>query len=142
VCHKTFTVTKDTVLYRLQTSAEMVSRIITRLAHGCRLQAIVVTCGIREGTVVRWDAHAGIEGRAAQTHVSEPQRDLGQLPADQIRLKSGGDLVWMASACMIRTHGWLTGEVSAHRERPWVRHLVMRVRRWAARRPRVSGADG
>src|SRR5467141_3676824 len=34
-CHKTCSVTKGTAFYRLRTSAETVSLVLTRIAHGC-----------------------------------------------------------------------------------------------------------
>src|SRR3989440_12557899 len=40
-CHTTFSARKGTVFYRLRTSAETVVIIVTLLAHGCPLQAIV-----------------------------------------------------------------------------------------------------
>ena len=44
-CHKTFSATQGTVFYRLRTSAETVSLVVTLLAHGCPLQAIIVAFG-------------------------------------------------------------------------------------------------
>ena len=45
-CHKTFTARKGTVFYRLRTSAETVRLVVTLLAHGCPLQAIVAAFGL------------------------------------------------------------------------------------------------
>ena len=63
-CCQTFTITKGTALYRLRTSSEMVSLVVTLLAHGCPLQAIVVAFGFDERTVASWGARAGIQGQA------------------------------------------------------------------------------
>ena len=49
-CRKTFTTTQGTALYRLRTSTEMVARVVTLMAHGCPLQAIVVAFGVDERT--------------------------------------------------------------------------------------------
>src|SRR6266567_1961965 len=57
-CHKTFSATKGTAFYRLRTSAETVSLVVTLLAHGCPLQAIVVAFGYDERTVASWAARA------------------------------------------------------------------------------------
>jgi hypothetical protein len=38
-CRKTFTATQGTALYRLRTSAETVSLVVTLMAHGCPLPA-------------------------------------------------------------------------------------------------------
>src|SRR2546430_7710656 len=40
-CHKTFSATKGTAFYRLRTAAETVRLVVTLLAHGCPVQAIV-----------------------------------------------------------------------------------------------------
>ena len=59
-CPKTFSATKGTALYRLRTAADTVSLIVTLLAHGCPLQAIVIAFGFDERTVASWGRRAGI----------------------------------------------------------------------------------
>ena len=122
-CHKTFTATKGTAFYRLRTSAETVSLVVTLMAHGCPLQAIVVAFGYDERTVTRWMARGGGHGQAVQEHLVEQPRDLGQVQADEIRVKKQGGIVWMAWAMMISTRLWLAGEVSEHRDMPLIRRL-------------------
>ena len=84
-CHKTFSATKGTAFYRLRTSAETVSLVMTLMAHGCPLQAIVVAFGYDERTVACWLARAGVQGQAVQAHLVEQPRDLGQVQADNPR---------------------------------------------------------
>ena len=136
-CHKTFSATKGTAFYRLRTSAETVSLVVTLLAHGCPLQAIVVAFGYDERTVACWLARAGVQGQAVQEHLVEQPRDLGQVQADEIRVKTQGGLVWMALAMMVKTRLWLAGEVSEQRDMPLIRRLIERVRRCAAPSPVV-----
>ena len=57
-CHKTFSATKGTAFYRLRTPAETVALVLTLLAHGCPLQAIVVAFGFDERTVAAWGTDA------------------------------------------------------------------------------------
>jgi transposase-like protein len=102
-CHKTCSATQGTALYRLRTPAETVSLVVTLLAHGCPLQAIVVAFGYDERTVACWLARAGGQGRAVQEHLVEPPRDLGQVQADAIRVKKQGGIVWRALALMVST---------------------------------------
>ena len=45
-CRTTFTATQGTAFYRLRTPAETVALVLTLLAHGCPLPAIVVACGV------------------------------------------------------------------------------------------------
>ena len=141
-CHKTFSATKGTVFYRLRTSAETVSLVVTLLAHGCPLQAIIVAFGYDERTVADWVARGGDQGQAVQEHLVEQPRDLGQVQADEIRVKKQGGIVWMALAMMVKTRLWLGGEVSEQRDMPLIRRLMERVRRCAARRPLLVCTDG
>ena len=122
-CHKTFSATKGTALYRLRTAAETVSLVVTLLAHGCPPQAIVAAFGFDERTVARWMGRGGIQGQAVQEHLVEHPRDLGQVQADEIRVKKQGGIVWMALAMMVATRLWLAGEVSENRDMPLIRRL-------------------
>jgi len=141
-CRKTFTTTKGTAFYRLRTSAETVTRVVTLRAHGCPLQAVVVACGVDERTVAAWLRRAGVQGQAVQDHAVEHPRDLGQGQADEIRVKKQGGVVWMALARMVRTRLWLAGEVSEPRDMTLMRRLSERVRRCAAHRPLWFCTDG
>jgi transposase-like protein/IS1 family transposase len=141
-CHKTFSATKGTAFYRLRTAAETVTLVVTLLAHGCPLQAIVVAFGFDERTVAAWWARAGCQGQAVQEHLVEHPRDLGQVQADELRVKTQGGIVWMALAMMVRTRLWLAGEVSAQRDMTLIRRLIKRVRRCAMRRAILVCTDG
>ncbi len=141
-CRKTFTATKGTAFYRLRTPAETVALVLTLLAHGCPLQAIVVAFGYDERTVAAWEARAGRQGQAVQEQLVEQPRDLGHVQADEIRVKTQGGIVWMALAMMVKTRLWLAGEVSEHRDMPLIRQLIERVRRCAVHRPLLCCTDG
>jgi transposase-like protein/IS1 family transposase len=141
-CDKTFTATKGTVFYRLRTSAETVTLVVTLLAHGCPPQAIVAAFGFDERTVARWMARGGRQGQAVQEHLVEHPRDLGQVQADELRIKKQGGIVWMALAMMVSTRLWLAGEVSEQRDMPLIRRLIERVRACALHRPLLFCTDG
>src|SRR5262249_40510542 len=141
-CHKPFSATKGTAFYRLRTAAETVSLVVTLLAHGCPVQAIVAAFGFDERTVAAWWARSGRQGQAVHESLVEQPRDLGQVQADELRVKKQGGIVWMALAMMISTRLWLGGEVSEQRDRTLIRRLSERVRRCAARRPLLICTDG
>ena len=141
-CHKTFSATKGTALYRLRTAAETVALVVTLLAHGCPPQAIVAAFGFDERTVRRWMGRGGAQGQAVQEYLVEQPRDLGQVQADEIRVKKQGGIVWMALAMMVATRLWLAGEVSEHRDMSLIRRLIERVRRCALPRPLLFCTDG
>jgi IS1 family transposase len=72
----------------------------------------------------------------------EQPRDLGHVQADEIRVKTQGNIVWMALAMMVQTRLWLAGELSAQRDMPLIRRLIERVRRCAAHGPLLFCTDG
>ena len=141
-CHKTFSARKGTVFYRLRTSAETVVIIVTLLAYGCPVQAIVAAFGFDERTVAAWWTRSGRQGQAVHESLVEHPRDLGQVQADELRVKKQGGIVWMAMAMMVKTRLWLGGEVSEQRDLPLIRRLIARVRRCAACRPLLVCTDG
>src|SRR2546427_459526 len=140
-CQKTFSATKGTAFYRLRTAAETVSLVVTLLAHGCPVQAIVAAFGCDERTVADWWARSGRQGQAVQEHLVEQPRDLGQVQADEIRVKKQGGIVWMALAMMVKTRLWLGGGGSEQRDMPLIRRLIERARRCAGRRPLLGCTD-
>src|SRR5881409_2781055 len=141
-CDKTFSATKGTVFYRLRTSAETVVIIVTLRAHGCPVQAIVAAFGFDERTIADWWARSGRQGQAVHEYLVEQPCDLGQVQADELRVKKQGGIVWMALAMMVKTRLWLGGEVSEQRDMPLIRRLIERVRRCAAHRPLLVCTDG
>jgi transposase-like protein/IS1 family transposase len=140
--HKTFSARTGTVFYRLRTSAETVVLIVTLLAHGWPLQAIVAAFGFDEPTVAAWWARSGRQGQAVQEYLVEQPQDLGQVQADELRVKKQGGIVWMALALMVQTRLWLGGEVSAQRDLSLIRRLIERGRRCAVHRPLLFCTDG
>lgn len=130
-CGKTFAASLGTPFYRLRTPAETVTLVLTLLAHGCPLQAIVAAFGFDERTVADWLSRAGAHCQDLHEHVVEQPRALGQVQADELRVKLQGRIVWMAMAVMVGTRLWLGGEVSVSRDLPLIRRLMRRVRRCA-----------
>jgi transposase-like protein/IS1 family transposase len=130
-CGQTFTERAGTPFYRLRTPSETVTLVVTLLAHGCPLQAIVAAFGFDERTVAAWLDRAGGHCHAVHEHLVETPRRLGQVQADELRVKSQGAIVWMAMAVMIPTRLWLGGEVSPQRDLSLIRRLMLRVRRCA-----------
>jgi transposase-like protein len=141
-CHTTFSARTGTVFSRLRTSAETVVMVVPLLAHGGPLQTIVAALGFDERTVAAWWARSGRQGQAVQEYLVEQPRDLGQVQADELRVKQQGGLVWMALAMMVKTRLGLGGEVSEQRDLPLIRRLLARVRRCAAQRPLLVCTDG
>jgi hypothetical protein len=115
---------------------------MTVLAHGCPVQAIVVALGFDERPGAAWGTRAGRQGQAVQEHRVEQPRDLGQVQADEIRVKKQGSMVWLALALMVSPRLWLAGEGSEPRDMTLIRRLIARVRACALRRPMLFCTAG
>ena len=143
VCHKTFSVTKGSLFYRLKTDPQTVLMVVTLLAYGCPLQAIVVAFGFDERTVKGWWQRAGAHCQAVhQRLVGESQLELQQVQADEIKVKRQGGYIWMAMAMMVSSRLWLAGVISPQRDRHLIQALVDQVRVIALCRPLLVAVDG
>ena len=123
-CGATFSARKGTACYRLRTTAEQVTLVLTLLSHGCPLQAIVAAFGYDERTVAPWLALAGMHCQQVHAHlVQQEQVDLQHVQADELWVKLVGRRVWMALALAVPTRLWLGGVISPQRDqgliRPW-----------------------
>ena len=142
VCGKTFTESKGTVFYRLRYSVKFVTQMITLLAYGCPIAAIVAAFGLDERTVASWQRRAGEHCQQVHEHLVEQPRDLGQVQADEIRVKHQGGIAWLAMAIQVATRLWLGGEVSAYRDGELITRLIERVHRCALYRGLLFCVDG
>jgi transposase-like protein len=142
VCGQTFAVSKGTVFYRLRTAKDLVVIVVTLLAHGCPLQAIVAAFGLDERTVLSWQARSGEHCQRVHEHLVEHGRDLGQVQADEIRAKTQGGILWMAMAIQVQTRLWLGGVLSTARDMQLIVALIQKVRHSALCRPLLFCVDG
>lgn len=133
-CGKTFSATKDTALYRVHKPHVLLVTVVTLLAHGCPMQAIVAAFGLDERTVADWQRRAGDQcQRVHCALVQAGQVDLGQVQADEVRVRAVGAVgerraVWMAMALSVVSRLWLGGVVSASRDRQLIAALLRQVR--------------
>ena len=144
-CKKTFSETKGTPLYRLKYPVWVVVLVLTLLAHGCPVQAIVAAFFIDERTVADWLSKAGKWGKRIQEQVvCNGQVTLGQVQADELYVKVQDGRVWMATAMTVFSRLFLWGEVAQRRSRSLIRRLVDRVRAAAGDRvqPVLFAVDG
>src|SRR6266852_3460656 len=95
-CQQTFSARRGTMFEGLRTSTELVVIVITLLAFGCPVQAIVQAYGLDERTVASWRDRAGKQcQRVHQAIVEQGQVDLVHVQVDEIRVKTRGMIAWM-----------------------------------------------
>jgi len=142
-CKETFTATKGTIFYRLRTDPKIVLQVMTLLAYGCPIQAIVQAFGVDERTVQDWWQRAGKHcQKVHEQKVERAQLDLQQVQADEIKVKTFLGYVWMALAIMVPTRLWLGGAVSPHRDLDLIQTLANKIRNMALCRPLLLAVDG
>jgi IS1 family transposase len=113
----------------LRTSTNVVVIVVTLLAFGCPVQAIVQAYGLDERTVATWRDRAGSQcQRVHQAIVEQGQLDLIHVQADEIRVKARSMVAWMGLAMMVSTRLWLGGVVSRTRDTSLADRLLRQVR--------------
>ncbi len=128
-CGATFSATKGTALYRAHKPKELVFTVVTLLAYGCPMQAIVAAFGLDERTVGRWAREAGTQCKLVHEHLVEGGHvELEQVQADELRVRVVGGVMWLASALEVSSRLWLGGVVSLRRDRALIRTLLSGVR--------------
>jgi transposase-like protein len=128
-CGKTFSAKEDTLFAGLRKPTELIVTVISLLAYGCPMQAIVHAFGLDERTVAAWRDRAG--AHCQQVHealIAQASLDLVHVQADEIRVKGRAMVVWMGLAMMVSTRLWVEGVVSQARDRHLADRLLMQVR--------------
>jgi transposase-like protein/IS1 family transposase len=129
ICKHTFSARRGTMFEGLRTSTELVVIVVTLLAFGCPVQAIVQAYGLDERTVASWRDRAGQQcQRVHEAIIKQGQLDLIHVQADEIRVKARGMVAWMGLAMMVSTRLWLSGVVSRTRDSSLADRLLQQVR--------------
>jgi len=129
LCKQTFSARRGTMFEGLRIATGLVVIVVTLLAFGCPVQAIVQAYGLDERTVASWRDRAGKQcQRVHQAIVEQGQLDLVHVQADEIRVKGHRMIAWMAMALMVSTRLWLGGVVSQERDRTLADRLLHQVR--------------
>jgi hypothetical protein len=132
------------MLEGLRKPPELIVVVVTLLAYGCPLQAIVHAFGLDERTVANWRDRAGAHcEQVHQALVEAGKLDLVHGPPDEIRVKGRNMIAWMGLAMMVSTRLWLAGTVSVTRDKSLADSLMHQVRRSAQTlRPLLVLTDG
>jgi hypothetical protein len=113
----------------LRTDEKTIITVVTLLAYGCPIQAIVHAYGLDERTVADWQKRAGNQSqRVHEAIVEQGHVESQHIQADELRAKGRKIIIWMAFAMDIRTRLWMAGVVSHHRDRPLIDRLLHHTR--------------
>lgn len=143
-CGKTFSERYGTPLYGLKAPTWQVVVVLTLLAYGCPLQAIVIAFGLDERTVSEWQRKAGLHAKGVQeAMVCNGQVDVGQVQGDEFYLRTQCGGVWIATAMSVFSRLCLWGAVSIERKTALVTQVVTQVKAAAQpNQPLLWAVDG
>ena len=133
-CGKTFSATKDTALYRVHHPHPLLVTVVTLLAYGCPVQAIVAAYGLDERTVADWQQRAGRQCQRVHGQlVQAGQVTLGHVQADELWVRAVGTMgkrraVWLAMAISVTSRLWLGGVVRERRDHRLIAAVLRHVR--------------
>jgi IS1 family transposase len=117
------------MLEGLRKPTELIVVVVTLVAYGCPIQAIVHAFSLDERTVASWRDRAGRHcQQVPQALVPQGQLDAHHVQVDEIRVKGRRMIAWMGLALMVSTRLWLGGVVSVHRDRRLADRLLSQVR--------------
>lgn len=143
-CGKTFSDSYGTPFYDLKTPQWVVSLVLTLMAYGCPLPAIVAAFELDERTVSDWQEKAGIHAKGVQEAlVCNGQVELGQVQGDEFYTKTQCGAVWIATAMCVFSRLFLWGAVSIERNGTLVTEVVEHVKAAAVpNQPVLWATDG
>ncbi len=142
VCKATFSATKGTPFYRCRTEQQIITQGVTLVTHGCPIPAIEAAFGFQARTVRRWVNKAGEHCESVHHHLVVQPRELVQVQADEIRVKTQQGIVWIAMAIAVPTRLWLGAVQSVHRNKVLIRALMSLVFCCALQKALLIAVDG
>src|SRR5215210_9533578 len=142
VCDKTFGARTGTIFHRRRTDAALIILVITLVSWGCPLVALEHAFGLQPQTVRDWLEASGVHAEAVHHEQVVQPRDLGQVQADEVRVKTQCGIVWMAMALMVAPRLWLGGVISTRRDQALITRLVQMIAACALVAPLLVVVDG
>ncbi len=132
-CGRTFAETKGTIFYGLHYPMWVVLVVVTLLAHGCPVAAIVAAFCLDERTVLLWLKKAGLHAKTVQGQiVCAGQVDLGHVQLDELCVTTQLGKIWVATAMSVFSRLFLWGEVSKTRNKALIVRVLEQVKAAAA----------
>ena len=117
------------MLEGLRKPSELIVIVVTLLAYGCPVQAIVKAFELDERTVAAWRDRAGAQcQRVQEAIVQSGKLSLIHVQADEIRVKTRAGILWMGLALLIESRLWIAGVVQPSRDRSLADRLLHQVR--------------
>jgi len=137
-CGRTFAETQGTAFFGLHYPIWVVVLVVSLLAFGCPVAAIVAAFCLDERTVLSWQRKASQHGQQVQeTMAQQHPVELGQVQPDELCVTTQHGKVWVATAVSVFSRLFLGGVASAHRDSHLIDRLMDRIYALAAGIPQT-----
>jgi transposase-like protein len=140
-CGRTFSYRRGTPFFGLRSSEQEVICVVTLVAYGCPLQAIVAAFGRDERTIAGWLQRAG-QHAASFHHQQMRPLDLKQVQVDELWVRLQGRVLWVAMALAVGSRLWLGAVCRPQRNKRLAEQILTCVYNWAKHLPLVIAFDG
>jgi transposase-like protein len=129
-CGRTFSAKEGTMFAGLRKPTALIVIVVTLLAYGCPVQAIVHAFELDERTVANWRDRAGSHcEKVHKDKIEQGKLDMIHVQVDEIWVKARGSIAWMGLAIIVPTRLWVAGAVSQTRDRKLADQVLQQVRR-------------
>ena len=127
-CQRTFSERQGTPLFGLGYPLWAVVLVLSLLAGGCPVPAIVFAFGLDERTVAYWQLIAGEHAQQVQqAKVCQGNLVAYQIQADEMWLKTQWGTAWMATAMTVFSRLFIWGAVGVERQTSLLSRVVDKV---------------
>jgi transposase-like protein len=140
-CGRTFAYKQGTPFFGLRSDVQEIICVVTLVAYGCPVAAIVAAFGRDERTIARWLQRCGDHAEVFHHQQMQPL-DLQQVQVDELWLRIHQHVMWMAMAVAVRSRLWLGAVGRPKRDKQLARQIITCVYNWAKQRPLVISFDG
>jgi transposase-like protein/IS1 family transposase len=129
-CGKTFAYSRGTPFFGLRSEASQIICVVTLVAYGCPIPAIVAAFERDERTIAHWLQRAGVH--AGEFHHQQIRGlDLRQVQVDEFWVRMQHQVMWVAMAIAVASRLWLGAVCRPKRDKKLAEQILICVYNWA-----------
>lgn len=140
-CGHTFSYRQGTAFFGLRSDVKEIACVVTLVAYGCPVAAIVAAFERDERTIARWLERSGTHAETIHHQHMHPL-DLQQVQVDEMWIRIQKQVVWLAMAIAVGSRLWLGAVCRPKRNKQLARQIVTCIYNWAQPMPLVISFDG
>lgn len=140
-CGHTFAYKRGTPFFGLRSDVSEIICVVTLVAYGCPIQAIVAAFERDERTIARWLQRTGDHAEIFHHQQMQPL-DLQQVQVDEMWMRMQRQVMWVAMAVAVGSRLWLGAVCRPKRDKKLAEQILTCVYNWAKPLALVIAFDG